>query len=109
MAEFIGEKDKNVNIVEPIVFENKTDSAFEVSAGIVFHKNGIYEVSVLKNKTIVSKVTEQKTGKWINQDEGASYPIECSECHKEPLLDAYGYYVFSDYCPHCGIKMEEIE
>lgn len=74
MAEFIGETEKSVNIWEPVVFENKTDSAFEVSAGVVFHKSGIYEVSVLENKTIVSKVMErendkehmmQLTDKWI--------------------------------------------
>ena len=50
---------------------------------------------------------ESKTGHWINQDEGAFYPIECSECHKEPLLDSYGDYVFSNYCPVCGAKMIE--
>ena len=49
---------------------------------------------------------ERKTGKWIDQDEGAFYPIECSECHKVPLLDAYGDCVCSDFCPHCGAKMD---
>lgn len=46
-----------------------------------------------------------KIGRWMNQDSGAHYPIECSECGKEPLLDEYGNYVFSDYCPSCGSIM----
>lgn len=47
-----------------------------------------------------------KTGRWIDQDEGANCAIECSECRKEPLLDEYGEYVLSDYCPNCGCKIE---
>lgn len=46
-----------------------------------------------------------KTGRWINQDEGAHYPVECCSCHKEPLLDQYGDYVLSDFCPNCGTDM----
>lgn len=45
---------------------------------------------------------ERKKGRWIGQDDGAYYPVECSECHKEPLLDTYGDYVFSNFCPNCG-------
>ena len=55
--------------------------------------------------SLPSAEPERKTGKWIDQDEGAFYPIECSECHKEPLLDAYGDYVYSDFCPNCGADM----
>ncbi len=98
MAEFIGEKYKNVNIGEPIVFENKTDSEFEVSAGIVFHKSGIYEVSVLKNKTIVSKVTERENGEWERKSFYDSTPI-CSECGIEGRWDF-------EYCPYCGADMK---
>ncbi len=52
-----------------------------------------------------SAQTERKKGKWIDQDGGAFYTMECSECHKEPLLDEYGDYVQSDFCPHCGADM----
>ena len=50
MAEFINNADNS------IIFENKTDSEFSVSAGIVFRKSGLYEVSVCDNKTIVTNV-----------------------------------------------------
>lgn len=50
---------------------------------------------------------ERKKGKWIDQDEGAFYPVECSECHKPPLFDVYGNNVLSNYCPNCGARMIE--
>lgn len=61
MVEFKGGEEKLVRENEPIIFENKTDSSFDVSMGVVFHKSGIYEVSIVGNKTIVSKVGEPKT------------------------------------------------
>jgi len=48
---------------------------------------------------------ERKKGEWIDQDQGAFYTRECLVCHKEPLLDEYGDYVCSDFCPHCGADM----
>ena len=56
MAEFSGGEEKLVRENEPIVFENKTDSSFDVSMGVVFHKSGTYEVSIVGNKTTVSEV-----------------------------------------------------
>lgn len=53
-------------------------------------------------KVMYQDEPERKKGRWIDQDDGAYYPFECSECHKEPLLDAYGNYVFSNFCPDCG-------
>ena len=57
------------------------------------------------HEKLITTSTAQKISKWINQDEGSFYPISCSNCHKEPLLDTYGNYVFSNYCPHCGADM----
>lgn len=112
MAEFFDAKEKTVNVGESVVFENKTDSNFDVSTGIVFHKSGIYEVSILGNHTIVSKVTEPKIGKWINEhwDGDSNFRIdgrgncwfvrECSNCHEEIKGKP------TKYCPNCGAKME---
>lgn len=57
MAEFVSKEDTG----DSIIFENKTDSTFEVSAGIVFHKSGLYEVSVYDNRTIITKVGSAST------------------------------------------------
>lgn len=62
MAEYIGEE-KVVNKDEPLIFENKTDSVFDVGTGIIFRKSGLYEVLVMGNKTIVSKVSDYKEEK----------------------------------------------
>lgn len=102
MAEFIGETENSTNIEKSVVFENKTDTAFEVSAGVVFHKSGIYEVSVLKNKTIVSKVTERERGEWISLDDFRGkyneFGYKCSECGTQNDYQ-------DNYCPHCGADM----
>lgn len=62
MAEYVGGKEKIVSVDDPIIFENKTDSNYEVSAGIVFHKSGVYEVSIEGCKTTISKISERKQG-----------------------------------------------
>lgn len=105
MTEFSSGKEKLVRENEPIVFENKTDSSFDVSMGVVFHKSGIYEVSILGNRTVVSKVTERKKGKWID-----AYPdIEpnpmfmygiCSVCGCEQAISDK-----LNFCPDCGADM----
>lgn len=99
MAEYIGGKEKLVNVDEPIIFENKTDSNYEVSAGIVFHKGGVYEVSIEGYKTTISKISEPKQGHWIDTD---NYYMrwKCSlcGCHTRDAQPAF--------CPYCGAKME---
>lgn len=91
MAEFIGIEEKVIDIDEPVIFENKTDSDFEVSAGIVFRKSGLYDVSIVGRRTIVSKVAESKI-------------IRCRDCKhwgKRGLCDKWDYYI-SNYDFYCG-------
>lgn len=98
MAEFVGEE-KLVSKDEPIVFENRIDSSFDVGMGVVFHKSGIYEVSIVGNKTIVSKVIERKKGMWI-------YNGDCYMCDK--CGTTYSWWAdsqTSNYCPNCGADM----
>lgn len=108
MAEFIKSKEKIVGIGESIIFENKTDSEFSVSAGIVFRKSGLYDVSVCENKTIVSKVgasliMQHSKGKWIKIKGWFNSQIyKCSKCGN--MLDFSGN---ANYCPNCGADMRE--
>lgn len=69
MAEFIRTEEKVVNVDEPVIFENNTDSDFSVSAAIVFRKSGLYDVSIVGRRTIVSKVAERKND-----------PVRCNGC-----------------------------
>lgn len=102
MAKFTGGNENIISVGEPIVFENKTESNYEVCAGIVFHNSGIYEVSVDGNRTIVSKVPERKTGKWIDG--------KCNQCgNHAPFWSMASTYYESKFCPDCGAKMEESE
>ena len=91
MAEFIRTEEKVVNVGEPVIFENNTDSGFSVSAAIVFRKSGLYNVSIVGRRTIISKVAERKTGRWIVH-------YECPKCG-EITKD------FTECCPFCGADM----
>ena len=48
---------------------------------------------------------DRPMGEWINQDNGAFYPYECSNCHEQPFCDDYGYHL-TNYCPNCGARMK---
>lgn len=108
MAEFIRTEEKVVNVDEPVIFENNTDSDFSVSAAIVFRKSGLYDVSVVGKRTIISKVAERQTGKWV--DKGGY--IECSNCGcLAPSVECADNVLWkkSSFCPDCGAKMQEGE
>lgn len=49
---------------------------------------------------------DRREGEWINQEQGAFYPVECSNCHKQPLLNEDEDYEYTKYCPYCGAKMK---
>lgn len=67
-------------------------------------------------KQMPSAEPEQKTGRWIYNPYYVCY--ECSECGEQALekftvnertLDRDYDEVLSEYCPHCGSRMLEIE
>lgn len=54
------------------------------------------------------KVLEnQKIGHWIETTlANGRKGMKCSNCGREPIEDSLYGYVYSDYCPNCGAKME---
>ena len=94
MAEFIRPEEKVVNVNESVIFENKTDSDFSVSAAIVFRKSGLYDVSVGR-RTIISKVAERKKGKWTKNN---SCPFCGAFIREEDRFRSF-------FCYHCGADM----
>ena len=81
MAEFVGREPISVGIDEPITFENKTDTAFDVDCGIVFRKSGLYQVSIVGRCISVAVEPERKTGKWINHRNDNGHNIaDCDQC-----------------------------
>lgn len=49
MAEYIANKEQEVELGEPITFSNKCKSVFSVGTGIVFYEDGKYLVMVKGN------------------------------------------------------------
>ena len=88
MADFIRTEKKVVNVGEPITFENNTDSDFSVSAAIVFRKSGLYDVSIVGRRTIISKVAERK-----------NEPVGCNGCR-------YGWFGDSR-CSKCARSFQD--
>lgn len=54
-----------------------------------------------------------KTGKWIPDDEDDPHlivPVRCSVCHSRAHFEDWNRrFVLSEYCPHCGARMEGVE
>ena len=53
-------------------------------------------------KRYQSDVVPVRHGRWINEN----FYTHCSACGKMAIYDKYGQEVESDYCPHCGAKMD---
>ena len=107
MAEFIRPEEKVVNVSEPVIFENNTDSDFSVSAAVVFRKSGLYNVSIVGRRTVVSKVgrtnAKRRIGEWIKDDsDWFETMFRCSECgaliRKQDKFRSF-------FCYHCGADM----
>ena len=55
-------------------------------------------------------VEGRKHGRWepftnINREN----TYRCSVCQNEAPHDLYGYFEVTNYCPHCGAKMDEVK
>lgn len=103
MAEFVGGEPISVGIDEPITFENKTDTAFDVCCGIVFRKSGLYRVSIVGRHTSVAVEPERKRGEWIKERiYGRGIHRGLCSCCGFDIAQNYKAYKF---CPHCGADM----
>lgn len=56
------------------------------------------------------KTEAQKTGHWIREDSFSNGIVmriyKCSECNKKASITEEGFWFLSDFCPHCGAKMD---
>lgn len=74
MAEFVGGEPISVGVDEPVTFENKTDTAFDVDCGIVFRKSGLYRVSIVGRHITVAVEPESKLRGWIPCSDPSDLP-----------------------------------
>ena len=97
-----------------LIDADKLMNDIKVASGIVFRKGGIYDVTIVGNRTIISKLSQQqKKGKWI--DDGTELGCCCSKCGV--TLDDYFYGSLHEiclskipnYCPSCGADMRKGE
>lgn len=96
MADFVVKKQELIGNDQKVVIENQTDSSFDVGTGIIFHKSGLYEVSILGNKITISQAAERVENEWILCEDTKDIPdhaILACDRYGEELI---GYLSYSD-------------
>lgn len=54
------------------------------------------------------EITSVVHGKWVVvHDDVFADSYFCSVCREKPIVDLYGEYCLSNYCPFCGADMGE--
>ena len=64
---------------------------------------GLMLAKDLLQKAPTADVEPVRRGKWLENE----YRHYCSECGHMGLFNGFGFKLESNYCPHCGAKMEE--
>ena len=73
----------------------------------ICHPADLTDLKCIIKNLKTADVVKVSHGKWIKKTNGGCYWYECSKCNNRPLQDEYKQACFSDYCPHCGRKMED--
>ena len=63
-------------------------------------------------KDIIVDVSPVQHGHWVSLTNCSNAGVYCSACHKKVYKEDYAWCnrknkLRSDYCPHCGAKMDE--
>ena len=66
------------------------------------YKKAAWGFGVFVSRLPAANVAPVRHGRWINEN----FYTHCSACGKMAIYDKYGQEVESDYCPHCGAKMD---
>ena len=69
------------------------------------------EAEYLADYLVKNGVTVQEFGHWVSLTDCANAGVYCSVCHKKVYKEDYAWCnrknkLRSDYCPHCGAKMD---
>ena len=70
------------------------------------------KIKKIADHLISNGVTVQKCGYWISLTDCANAGVYCSVCNKKVYKEDYAWCnrknkLRSNYCPHCGAKMDE--
>lgn len=55
------------------------------------------------------RLVEVKQGEWAKRSNDEIWWYECSICSGPILKNGWGNDMFSEFCPHCGAKMDEVK
>ena len=66
------------------------------------YKKAAWGFGVFVSRLPAANVVPVRHGRWINEN----FYTHCSACGKMAIYDKYGQEFESDYCPHCGAKMD---
>ena len=75
---------------------NTSDSTDKALYNFTLHR-------ILEQPTIEP---ERKNGKWIVEGKHPKYHLRCSECRKIAMWANGISYIYPNFCPNCGAKME---
>ena len=70
------------------------------------------QATYLADYLVKNGVTVQEFGHWVSLTDCANAGVYCSVCHKKVYKEDYAWCnrknkLRSEYCPHCGAKMDE--
>lgn len=99
---YLGVK-KMANEKRLIDFEKARESVMEILAGKVTTPIAVKVSIAMQNATV--DAVEVVHGRWIAD---GWFTKRCSVCHSTPLRENGGRHdaCYSNYCPHCGAKMD---
>lgn len=95
-------------VVLPFVKKRLLETNYE-GLGEADAKEFAREFNEILNLAIKALEQEPKTGEWIKQNDDYFDWYECSECgygSEGEMQYSSEYDVRTNYCPHCGAKME---
>lgn len=59
-----------------------------------------YYLDTEDRELIIEALQERPKGRWERNEHDK---IVCSNCKNEPLLDDFGFWSMSNFCPNCGV------
>lgn len=94
---------------------DRAELRFKIADYIATSKYKFNENSAFIVGDIADIINEFKTtdglfhAKWIKKIESNFYWYACSNCEGDIPYNNYKQWMFSEYCPHCGAKMDDID
>lgn len=89
-------------------FENGEADVIEDYGDVCDYGFGLKNIKDTLNAIPPADVAPVRRGEWIHNENYVLWADRyvCSECNRNALTDGDYRHVLSDYCPHCGARMD---